>query len=379
MNIKPIRIYLDTSDYSNLLSPITGSEHDQIKKQLLNWVDSGVIEIGFSFWIMTEFIKPGSSQYAEKSRKKGKLVKELTKGKSFPHPVDLKSGANFPNDGIWMPRDLFKEATAKKILRNMADKAASDQRFNRSQRRKLKTLSGIKQLLLEHGLGHTITKEDFSPFPVSDKFIKKKYFHKLLLGQITNDQFQIEFMRSCNAPQEYFDLFFQNLKLDDPIDAMIDKFHLGFSTNVQPLAESIKRTEELQKKAFKTYKSYKQQLAESKLPEAIKSALPEIERPTKSEQPKVNLLGPIAEELFPMGQTEYFNEYSNRILKGQKPKRGDIVDLMHLQYIYDCDLFRCDSKMAKLFAQSKSLPSEKIVPSLIELPSRIQELLLKRH
>ncbi|MEP3526058.1 MAG: hypothetical protein ABJN24_11620 [Hyphomicrobiales bacterium] len=376
---KPIRIYLDTSDYSRLLSASTGNQDEQIKTQLLDWVDSGAIEIGYSFWIITEFIKSGATQYAEKSREKGRLIKELTKGKSFPHPVDLKSGAKFPNDGIWMRSDLFKKATAKKFLNDMANKAKRDYRFNKSQHLKLGTKSGIKQFLLEVGFGDSIKKEDFFPFPVSSEFIKKKYFQKLLLGQITDTQFQIEYMRSSNDPEEYFDLFFQNLKLDDPIDAMIDKFFLEISTNVQPLVESIKNTEKLEKEAIKSYQNYKQQLAESKLPEAIKSVLPELKKPIKSEQPKVNLFGTLPEKFFPMGQTEYFNEYSNCILKGQKIKRSDIADLMHLQYIFNCDLFRCDKKMAKLFAQSKSLPSEKIVPSLIELPSRIQELLLKRH
>lgn len=226
--MKPIRIYLDTSDYSTLISTNLSPELQTLKTQLQRWVDKEIIEIGYSFWTVTELIKPGSVEYIEKNRKKGRLIKALTKGKCFPHPIDLKSGAQFPNDCVWMPRDVFKDMTAKHYLEGMADKAKTDQRFNRSMRKKLGTLSGIKQLLLEIGVGDAITAEDFHPFRVSQKFLQEKHFRKLLLGEITDKKFKLEFMRSCCDPEHYFELWFHNLNIDDPIDEMMKNFILVF-------------------------------------------------------------------------------------------------------------------------------------------------------
>lgn len=375
--MKPIRIYLDTSDYSTLTSTNLPLELQTLKTQLQKWVDEEIIEIGYSFWTVTELIKPGSVEYVEKNREKGRLIKALTNGKCFPHPVDLKSGAQFPNDGVWMPRNVFKDITAKYHLKRMADRFNTDYRFKRSIRRKLGTISGIKQLLLENGLGDTITAEYFYPFRVSKEFLQEKHFQKLLLGKITDKKFQLEFMRSCCDPEHYFELWLHDLNLDCPIDGMVDKFHFGFSEAIEKLIESRTKAEEQYKIAMQAYKQYQKILNTSELPHALTHALPPLEKPSKLNLPPLDVdFDQLVSDFFPKNQTEYFNVYFKSCLQGRKPKRGDIGDLMHLQYIFDCDLFRCDDKMAKLFHGENSLPNHKIVHKLTQLSMRIEKLIL---
>lgn len=377
--MKPIRIYLDTSDYSTLISTNLSPELQTLKTQLQRWVDEEIIEIGYSFWTVTELIKPGSVEYVEKNREKGRLIKALTKGKCFPHPIDLKSGAQFPNDCVWMPRDVFKDMTAKRFLKRMADKAKTDQRFNRSMKRRLGTLSGVKQLLLETGVGDAITAEDFHPFRVSQEFLQEKHFKRLLLGEITDKKFQLEFMKSCCDPEHYFELWFHKLNFDGLIDEMVDKFHFGFSEAVEKLIESRIKAEAQYKVAVHAYKQYQKTLNTSELSQEVTSVLPPLEKPSKPTLPPLDVdFGQLARDFFPKNQTEYLNVYFKSFGQGRKPKRGDIGDLMHLQYIFNCDLFRCDDKMAKLFHDENSLPSYKIVHKLTRLSMRIEQLILDR-
>lgn len=130
---------------------------------------------------------------------------------------------------------------------------------------------------------------------------------------------------------------------------------------------------------MEAYTQYQKILSRSELPQAVKSVLPPVKKPSKPNFPPLDVgFGQLVSDFFPKNQTEYFNVYFKSFGQGRKPKKGDIGDLMHLQYIFDCDLFRCDDKMAKLFHGEHSLPSHKIVHKLTKLSMRIEQLILDR-
>ena len=55
-------------------------------------------------------------------------------------------------------------------------------------------------------------------------------------------------------------------------------------------------------------------------------------------------------------------------------KQSDIMDIMQMFYVPDCDLFRCDKAMANLFSDYEPFAG-KLVAKFSELPARINELL----
>jgi|SRR5262245_50600487 len=99
MTSRPIQIYLDSADYSNLSNPKV-LEKDPRKKDTLDFlykcVDDGVIEIRFSAFTVAEIthIDEDSRRYAVQ---RAKLLMDLTRGKTFRPVFDL-----FTQDAIYL-------------------------------------------------------------------------------------------------------------------------------------------------------------------------------------------------------------------------------------------------------------------------------------
>jgi len=371
--MKPIRIYLDTSDYIRLLSPEPNTRIASVKNYLLASVNDGTIEIGYSYWIITEFIKAGDARHKSDRQAKGKLINDLTKGNAFPHPIDLKKGRKFPNDGIWLPRDTLGQFGATQIIEAMKENLVDEKRLNRAWRRKLGTLSGTRELFREFGSTQKLTRQHYYPIPVTDEFLENRYLERFLTGEISQREFQTNFLRWTSNPEQYYELFYQYLELDDPLEKALEEFHQKFLPSLLKLIKYIQDVKLAEKVAKKAYREYRAIVRESDLPPAMRAVLPALEKPNVEPVPIIKV-SEMFLKIFPVGQTAYIDEYFSALMEGRKPKASDLIDIMHLQYIYYCDLFRCDLANSKLFSGSPSLPSSKIVDRLEALPSRIQEL-----
>jgi hypothetical protein len=84
---------------------------------------------------------------------------------------------------------------------------------------------------------------------------------------------------------------------------------------------------------------------------------------------------PRLETLFGQGRAGHVYHYIMSSVKlGFAFKRSDLVDLVHMIYAYDCDLFRCDKAMAFIFRDFEPFKG-KLVSRFSDLPFRIDELL----
>lgn len=58
--------------------------------------------------------------------------------------------------------------------------------------------------------------------------------------------------------------------------------------------------------------------------------------------------------------------------------KSDFGDLLHLIYLEDVDLMRCDKRIFNIMKHCDSIPNDRLVKSLNELPSRIDDLIKRR-
>lgn len=46
---RPLQVYLDSSDFSNLANPKTRPQYEDVERRLIGWRDAGLIELRFSY------------------------------------------------------------------------------------------------------------------------------------------------------------------------------------------------------------------------------------------------------------------------------------------------------------------------------------------
>lgn len=115
--MRPLQIYLDSSDFSALSAPNRTSAHDDVEKKLLTWLDAGVIEIRFSYLHVVEAspIRPKDIESATARFQKivqlcGKkcLISTISiVEREISSPGDWQSSSYsdwlYRNDGDWLP------------------------------------------------------------------------------------------------------------------------------------------------------------------------------------------------------------------------------------------------------------------------------------
>src|SRR3954454_1922820 len=103
---RPIRIYLDTSDYSLMYWASPGTSIAQIREKLRELVLNNTIEVGFSYQIIFELLQKAAPQYREDRIARAQFLKELCGTNAFPATDDLGKGRRFSHNGIWFPEDF---------------------------------------------------------------------------------------------------------------------------------------------------------------------------------------------------------------------------------------------------------------------------------
>jgi hypothetical protein len=92
---RPIRIYLDTSDYAAMYRSEPGTSATRTREELRDLVLNDTIEIGFSFQIVFELLQKAAPQYRDDRLARAKFLKELCGTNAFPSPDDLGKGRRF--------------------------------------------------------------------------------------------------------------------------------------------------------------------------------------------------------------------------------------------------------------------------------------------
>jgi len=369
LNLSPLTIYLDTSDYSHLFyEPPDGPAH-QTLKQLLAFRDQGKVAIGYSWATIVEFITKPTSAYRDQRTRRGQLIKDICGRNAFPFLTDLKKGARFPNNGIWLEGQDGKMFTAK-WWRSVSRKQylsvlAEQQNLNRAQRRRLKTESGMRQLLKESAIAWGNKREDFAGIPVSDELIASGIFSRFSKGQCSDAEFEERVNRWLSDPAEFSRIYYdyagkEDFKKEfmetslDKVETCLQQLHqaiCGMEDKRKALREELIRTGAETRRVREVMRAYKFEVLDSS--SVVRSLEQEVGE----------------------GRANHIAHYMLKASrKNYQFSRSDLMDIIQMCYVQDCDLFRCDKKMADLYRDYKPFAG-KLVSKFSDLPARIEERL----
>ncbi len=145
---KPIQVYLDSSDFSNLSNPaIRTSEHEAVERRLLEWQQLGKIDLRFSYVHVIE-AAPVRREDIELAKRRLIHIQHLCGHRSLIDPfslleheircvasqVQLSNEFVYRDNGLWMPpldEKSLDVPSPTKVLREEID----SMNLNRQQRR----------------------------------------------------------------------------------------------------------------------------------------------------------------------------------------------------------------------------------------------------
>ena len=206
--------------------------------------------------------------------------------------------------------------------------------------------------------------------PVSQEFLDGRYFERYIKGQIREQTVQIAFTKWLTSPEEFCKIYYEYK--DNP--NAIDHF---FGTAISSLEMAAKKGEEFSEALLKSDGArlgLRQTLIEAGVDKRdAKKLTPAINISYEFDEQKAKM-----ESYFGVGKAEHFFAYVSAIAKGKTSwHSSDLSDLYHFSYSYECDLFRCDMKMANIMADCASI-KDKLVAKFSDLPSRIEYQISQR-
>jgi hypothetical protein len=372
----PLTVYLDTQDYIRLFNESNGGPAHAVLDQLLLFRDRGDIVIGYSWAIMLEFITRPTDDFREERVSRGQLVKDICGPNAFPFYSDLKHGSHFPNNGIWITGPNGKLMTAKWFRHQMEKQyfttVAEQKGLNRAQRRRFKAPSAMRQLLRETTSTWGSKREDFNGFPVSDELIESGVLMRFMKGLCSDGEFEERINRWFSDPAEFSRIFYDYA--DKP--NLLDNF---FGPSLNKIEDALRQMQEANRNLDdfgETIRGHRQNLIDKGFDKRTARRLT-----TPAQRSKLDLSDVVRklESHIGEGRADHIGHY---LLKASRKdynfKRSDIMDIMQMCYVPDCDLFRCDKAMADLYRDYEPFAG-KLVAKFTDLPAQIEARLCDRR
>jgi len=375
VRVKPIVLYLDTQDYVNLSKKNILPEYKVVLDCLEKYTDQGALLIGFSALNVFEFITPPKDSFLQDRRARGEFISGLCKQNCFPHFSDLKSGASFPNRGMWLPLDLMNlftpESLKKSFRREIKKLIESEKSLNREQRRELSNSKIIKSKLRPL-LYKMEPFREISGVPLPESIIKERLFEKFLTGDISARHFSNRLTRWLVDPAYFADVYYSYGGNVSPIDQFFEAPINGMQDAFEQLSASWIAAKNIHQAHGKTIRELERaQRAAGESGEKIAAT----RRALKIKKPEISVDLRLIEDKLGLGRLSHVSPWlEEKIRSGKNFVRSDFLDLLHLIYAYDCDLFRCDKDTASALRTHEPFVG-KLVPRLAELPTRIERLL----
>lgn len=376
MSPKPLIIYLDTQDYIRLFNEERTSTTHQILAKLTELKNSGDVVFGFSWAIMFEFVTKPSEQFRTERVRRGQLVKDICGSNAFPFPTEFKKGGQFPNAGRWMPGKEGKLVTAKEFRRKAYSKylqhLAERCDLNRFEKRRLRRPQAMNELLRKSTSKWGARLEDFQGIPVSKEFVESGIVNRFLKGRCTDSEFESRLNSWFSDPAEYSRIVYDFADKPNLLQEYYGVAIEQFETFISKLQSYHRGHDELEAHRAKLRQNYLELgLCKRKARELTKSKV------NREEFDPEAALETLANE-FGQERISHFRHY---IDKAQKPsyrfKKSDVLDLMQMMYVNECDLFRCDKAMGDLFKDFHPFRG-KLVKRFDDLPSLITEKFAER-
>jgi hypothetical protein len=341
-------VYLDTQDFVRTLPEGINASDKVALTKLLSLRDQGRIGLGYSALHLFEFITRPGEGYELDRIARGEHVRNLCGKNAFPYFYDLQSGLTYPNDGYW----IFSKGNSpislrpifQKMERQLKERIRREANLSRANRRKLAKTLDIKTYMVANGVHYRPTRQDFGRLPVTQEFLDSNVIDRLLRGEITFREAELALLDWFCDPAAFSRIVFEYADSPGIVEQYfgpgIEKMHAA----IEAYTRHVPALRNFNMKVRKLRSKIGELEASSHLLETVKEV--RIERSLPKDA-VAKIAGALGQE-----RVGHFEVYFRHIIKSPESfRRSDMMDLLHMCYAYDVDLFRCYKKMFEIFRE----------------------------
>jgi hypothetical protein len=294
---------------------------------------------------------------------------------AFPYPTDLGQGYGFSTEGLWIPRIELEDFEVDNVVARYADAVARQLNLSRQERR----VFCKRRNFVEWAKADERRLKEFPwTAPFGPQFAQSGEFRRYVLGKITRTDANNRLRCYLTDPIHIYNTWFDYYGMDNPIvdrrDQMASKLTLMLSELKAMLADNGALRTQLRSALNTT--------GDNVLSEPGRKQLTALEREVKTfgreltspEELTKNV--PLWKELYgeasAMVAAQILFAFHN---DGRDIKNSDGIDFIHAMYLPHTDLWRGDRAFSTLLINNRVDFWSGIVPSLAELPGRIEAMI----
>ena len=349
-----------------------GSDAAKVRDFLKGVAEAGKVQIGLSYHVVFELLQKATPEYREDRLARARLLVELCGKNAFPYPTDLGQGYGFSTEGLWIPRIDLHDFEIENVVARYADAVARQLNLSRQERRAFCK----RRNFVNWARGDERRLKEFPwSAPFGPEFAQSGEFRRYVLGEITRTEANNRLRCYLTDPIHIYNTWFNYYGLDNPIvgrrDQTASKLRWLLSELKAMLADQAALRAQLRSELNAT--------GDNALSPSARDQLTALEREVKTfgcelrSPEELTKNAPRWKELFGeksgLLAAQILHAFYN---DGRDIKQSDGIDLIHAMYLPLADLWRGDRAFSTLLINNRVDFCSRIVPSLAELPGRIE-------
>jgi hypothetical protein len=373
--MRPIRVHLDTSDYSAMHDAPTGSPIAKTREKLTELVQSDRIEIGLSYHVVFEFLQKADPEHRSNRLSRAQLLSELCGLNAFPYPTDLGGGHTFSKKGLWQPRITLDDHEIEVVVGHFIETVQLAPETTAHIRRIATRRKYLRRWAKEYPQRFAKLADENWPVMFGRSLIEDGTFGRYVAGEIGRDEANRKLWFFINDPSSIYELWFEQCDWDCPIIERRDNIAAKFVTMLRELRGAMARARDLRARIDIELNA----TGDDALSPDGRSQLLQLRRKLKTFREEISSPlqlcedVPIWKQLFGNESALLAAEIFFAFERDKRPiKDSDGIDFVHAMYLPHSDLWRGDRAFSDLLRKHKVSLNERVVPTLLELPARIE-------
>jgi hypothetical protein len=373
--MRPIRIHLDTSDYSAMHDAPTGSPVANVREELTDLARSGRIEIGLSYHVVFELLQRADAEHRGNRLSRARLLSELCGLNAFPYPTDLGDGHRFSKEGLWQPRITLSDHGIEAIIGHIIESVKNDPETTAHVRRIVTRRNYLRRWAEEYPDRFTDLAYQNWPVMFGRSLVEDGMFGRYVTGSMSRDEANRKLWFFINDPASIYELWFEQCNWECPIMERRDNIAGNFVTMFGEFRGMMAGTKDLRSRITAELNA----TGDEALSREGRSQLLQLRRDLRSFREEISSPQQLCEDV-PIWRQRFGDESALLAAEvlfaferdGRPIKDSDGIDFVHVMYLPHTDLWRGDRAFSDLLKKHKVSFSERVVPTLLELPARIE-------
>ena len=377
-----LTVYLDSQDFAHLYRDDISPELINVKNCLLAYKRNNLIKFPISFLTLFEFIQDYQTEFETDRQKRADFLSQLCGTDTLPHFMDIAIENNEIDENSWLPHGAIDNFSVAHLLSVLRFAIKTRPGIPRDLRRDLQSPLVLRNYLRKYFHGRISNIESATKWnsELIDLDFDFDFFRDCLLDKLTEVEANKRFRDSVFEPAKFFEIWYKRFSNKNALNqfygGMVESFwklcvHLYIA-----VPELRSEFEQSRRNAI----ALNLEIAQLNSQIVSLGILPPIEPATIPAAQDWNAFfenivpNEKLEQLIPSLQM-VFHHYLRAISVQQfKPKKSDIIDIFHSIYLERVDLWRTDRSFANFLSRIEGFSTAKIVPSLLELPTRIEKI-----